>query len=148
MRVKSDTLSCWWSYNPFVRTKNLKQRYVGTPLYEGDLMDETRVKWLRHDDQPRGLAFPCMLPGCRRMLMRTSYRRQAYYCTGHARIALDRQRQLTALIAALEAELDGVPMGPSGRATTRRGRRVQSDLDFVRRILASYATVSEADVSE
>lgn len=127
---------------------SLAQRYIGIPLYEGQLLDEPSLDWLQHGDQPRGLSFACLLPECRRLLMRTKQKKQAYYCPGHARTALNRRRVLTEHISGLEKELATVPTGTTGRHTTRRGREIQADLVFLRRILATYAGVSEQDVAE
>jgi hypothetical protein len=135
-------------YNPCMATLSLAQRYIGIPLYGGSLLDEPGLDWLQHRAQPRGLSFVCLLPGCRRRLMRTRTKKQAYYCPGHARTALNRRRILSDYIAGLEEELARVPTGATGRHTTRRGRELQADLVFLRRILATYADVSEQDVAD
>lgn len=107
-------------------------------------MFEPLLGWLVHKDQPVGLAFPCFLPECRRLVMRTSLRRQPYYCgPQHARVARSRQRQLRELVDRLRHEADVIPIGASGRPTTRRGRELLADLDFTLRILNSYGGTSE-----
>ena len=121
-----------------VSNGNLRKRYASRRLYEGSLREDEGLSWL-HRTRPYGLSYPCRLPECRTLLVRTQERRPRWYCTDeHAADARARRAVLRDRISSVEGRLGDLPRGANGRYTTEEGRELASDLVFLRGILEQY----------
>ena len=118
--------------------ESLTQRYAGTPVYSGPLVDEPALTWLRNS-RLRTLTLDCRLPECRRKVVVTAHGRHNWYCTPtHAALAARRRRKIERLIANHKTQLAEHVVGPSGRPTSRRGRELANDLSILEQLLISY----------
>lgn len=94
--------------------------------------------WIRQDPRRRVLSMPCRLPKCGAPVTRKPRGRVALFCSAeHSKLYAKRRDALMALRAELRTAL-AENSASACRPSTRAGRRLVSDLNYVHYLLKAF----------